>query len=81
MCGVARVGWLWCCSAVNCSEVRLLQGFTESLEALRAEEHVERVAVCVVEREEVRQLVHPNVGRVEVSCGCGACFELHCSSE
>lgn len=59
----------------------LLQGLTESLEALRAEEHVERVAVCVVEREEVRQLVHPNVGRVEMSCGCGACFELHCLSE
>ena len=59
----------------------LLQGLTESLEALRAEKYVERVAACVVEREEVGQLVDANVGRVEMNGGCGACFELHCSSE
>ena len=59
--------------------MRLLQGFTESLKALRAEKYVERVAACVMEREEVGQLVDSNVGRVEVDCGCGTCFELHCS--
>ena len=59
----------------------LLQGFTESLEALRAEKDVERVAVCVVERKEVRQLVDSNVGCVEVNGGGGTCFELHCFFE